>query len=399
MENGRVLDDFSFMNTSTNIDARAVFMFIGVFQGIVLSLFFLLKPAPNIAANRYQGLLLLALSLCILEQTLNLTGYVAKALYITNTTEPLNLVIGPFLYLFIKRTIDQSDSKNEWIHFILALLYLAYMFTDYLQPDEYKYNSYLSAFHPDWPRLAVQTTIPDDPLNIKKYLNAFTALQILFYVSFSVIKVMKKAEMSGETIFRSDDEIIRSLRNTILHLLAIIVIFIIVKLNFQGDLGDYFIGMYVALFTLLTTFRVMNDSTYFDRSTSFMDLSVSKYRKSSLNELSKQKILNNIVAQLESKEYYTDNLASLSELARKIGESPHHVSQVINEKLDKSFFELLAQYRVEKAKKIISGDKDNKLTVEEISEMVGYNSKTAFNNAFRKLSGKTPSEFRKSVNI
>jgi AraC-like DNA-binding protein len=390
--------DYKSMNTATNIDARSVFMFLGVYQGIVLSLFFLFKPSPNIAANRYQGFLLLALSLCILEQTLNLTGYIVKVLYLTNTTEPLNLTIGPFLYLFIKRTIDQSNSKNEWIHFILFLLYLGYMFTDYLQPIEYKYNSYLSAFHPDWPRLAVQTSLPDDPLKIKKYLNLFTAIQILFYVSFSLVKVIKKAEQSGETIFRTDDEIIRSLRNTIFHLLAIIVIFIVVKLNFQGDLGDYFIGMYVALFTLLTTFRVMNDSSYFDRSTSFMDLSVSKYRKSSLTEQGKQKILNNIIVQLESKEYYADNLASLSELARKIGESPHHVSQVINEKLDKSFFELLAQYRVEKAKMIISDDKDNKLTVEEISEMVGYNSKTAFNNAFRKLSGKTPSEYRKSVN-
>jgi YesN/AraC family two-component response regulator len=129
-----------------------------------------------------------------------------------------------------------------------------------------------------------------------------------------------------------------------------------------------------------------------------MDLSISKYRKSSLTEQGKQKILKNILSELETKEYFTDNLASLSELARKIGESPHHVSQVINEKLNKSFFELLAQYRVEKAKKIITEDKGNKLTVEEISEMVGYNSKTAFNNAFRKLSGKTPSEFRKSVN-
>ena len=99
----------------------------------------------------------------------------------------------------------------------------------------------------------------------------------------------------------------------------------------------------------------------------------------------------------KARQYFSDNLASLSELAKKIGESPHHVSQVINEKLNKSFFELLAQYRVEKAKKIITEDKENKLTVEEISEMVGYNSKTAFNNAFRKLSGKTPSEFRKSV--
>jgi YesN/AraC family two-component response regulator len=89
----------------------------------------------------------------------------------------------------------------------------------------------------------------------------------------------------------------------------------------------------------------------------------------------------------------------LSDLAKKIGESPHHVSQVINEKLNKNFFELLAAYRVEEAKKILSADRKNKLTIEEISEMVGYNSKTAFNNAFKKNTGKTPSEFRKSTNL
>jgi YesN/AraC family two-component response regulator len=177
----------------------------------------------------------------------------------------------------------------------------------------------------------------------------------------------------------------------------VILIFIIVKLSFKGDLGDYYLDSYVALFILITTFRVINDSSYFDNSTSFMDISISKYRKSSLTETGKLKILNNIILELETKQYFLDNLASLSELAKKIGESPHHVSQVINEKLDQSFFELLASYRVEEAKKILSGDKKNKITVEEISEMVGYNSKTAFNNAFKKLTGKTPSEFRKSI--
>ena len=96
----------------------------------------------------------------------------------------------------------------------------------------------------------------------------------------------------------------------------------------------------------------MNDSSYFERSTSFMDIDLGKYRKSSLTETNKKKILESIIFELETRQYYLENLASLSELAKKIGESPHHVSQVMNEKLNKSFFELLASYRVEEAKKI-----------------------------------------------
>jgi len=110
------------------------------------------------------------------------------------------------------------------------------------------------------------------------------------------------------------------------------------------------------------------------------------------------KILDNIILELKTRHYFSDNLASLSELAKKIGESPHHVSQVINEKLNESFFELLASYRVEEAKRILSDNKNDNMTIEEVSEIVGYNSKTAFNNAFKKLTGKTPSEFRKSIN-
>ena len=178
----------------------------------------------------------------------------------------------------------------------------------------------------------------------------------------------------------------------------IILIFVIVKTSLHGNAGNYFIGTYVAVFALLTTFRIMNDSTYFDRSACFLDISMGKYRKSSLTDEGKQKIVNDIISEFENRQYFAENLASLSDLSKKIGESPHHVSQVLNEKFNKSFFELLAVYRVEKAKKILRDDTENRLIIEEISEMVGYNSKTAFNNAFKKLTGKTPSEFRKSIN-
>lgn len=387
------------MNLTTHIDVITTFIFIGIVQGFILSFFFIFKKSANIRANRFQGFLILVLTLSILEQWLNQTGFITRVLVITNSTESLNLVIGPLIFLFVKYSLKSSYSGKDWLHFVLALIYLCYLMFDLVQPNEVKYNSYIYSFHPDWPFLKVKMEIPNDPINIKRYLNVVTGVQLVLYTALSTRLLVKKARQSGDSIFRTQDEVIISLRNMVFHLSIVILIFIVVKLSFRNrDVGDYYIDSYVSLFILITTFRIMNDSTYFDKSTSFMDLSIGKYLKSSLSDSGKQKILDNIILELETRHYFLDNLASLSELARKIGESPHHVSQVINEKLNKSFFELLASYRVEEAKRILSGDKKNKITVEEISEMVGYNSKTAFNNAFKKLTGKTPSEFRKSVN-
>jgi AraC-like DNA-binding protein len=386
------------MNTNIHIDLFSVFIFIGVLQGLILSFFFILKPSSNSQSNFFQGLLLLSLTLIIFELVLNLTGYIVKFLPLTFSSASMNLLIGPFLYLFVKRSIGEPGSGRDWIHFILPLFYLGYLCFDIIQPNEFKYNLYIANYHPEWPQLKVNTTISNDPLGINNYLTLLQVVQILLYISLSFLKLAKKAASSGSSIFRTDDELLKSLRFVISHCLMIILILIIVKAKFQGSAGDYFIGIYVAVFTLLATFRVMNDSTYFDRSVSFLDISVGKYRKSSLTEAGKEKILSNIIFEFEERQYFSENLASLSDLAKRIGESPHHVSQVLNEKLNKSFFELLASYRVEKAKKILREDIGTKLTVEEISEMVGYNSKTDFNNVFKKLTGKTPSEFRKSIN-
>jgi AraC-like DNA-binding protein len=384
------------MNTSIHIDIFSVIIFLGVFLGFILSSFFIFKPSSNIKANRCQGFLLLSLSLIFLEQVLNFTGYIVRVLPLTYSTAWLNFLIGPFLYLYVKRSMDLRETKKEWINFILPLLYLIYLSFSLIQSNDFKYNTYISSSHLNIPLREVHSIIPNDPLKINNYLDVVMALQVMFYILLSFIKLLKKAAETGTSVFRLSDDVLRSVRDVTFHMCMIMLIFIIVKSTLHGNAGNYFIGTYVAVFALLTTFRIMNDSTYFDQSVSFLDISIGKYRKSSLTESGKMKILDNIIYELETKHYYSDNLASLSELARKIGESPHHVSQVINEKLDQSFFELLASYRVEEAKKILLDDKKNKLTVEEISEMVGYNSKTAFNNAFKKLAGKTPSEFRKS---
>ena len=57
---------------------------------------------------------------------------------------------------------------------------------------------------------------------------------------------------------------------------------------------------------------------------------------------------------------------------------------------------MLASYRVEEAKTILRTELGKKLTIEEIAEQVGYNSKSAFNTAFKKFALQTPSEYRES---
>ena len=83
---------------------------------------------------------------------------------------------------------------------------------------------------------------------------------------------------------------------------------------------------------------------------------------------------------------------SLPQLADRLKLSVHVVSQVINDSLQKSFFEMTAEYRIEIAKQLLK-DQPN-IKIEEIAGQVGYNSKSSFNTAFKKLTGKTPSEFR-----
>jgi AraC-like DNA-binding protein len=165
----------------------------------------------------------------------------------------------------------------------------------------------------------------------------------------------------------------------------------------HSDIGDYLIATYISFMIYATSYQVLIRSDFFEKPGSFFAFTMMKYEKSALSDQNKEMILAKIRKEMEDNSYFTNNLASLPGLAKQINETSHHVSQVINEKLNKNFFDLLASYRVEYAKKLIKKDNDTKLTVEELADMVGYNSKSSFNIAFKKYTLMTPSEYRKSL--
>ena len=387
------------MRTDIHIGVFDIFIFLGVFQGFFLSWFFIIKGQNNRKANVYQGLLLLFLSLTIFEGWLNNTGYIVKVLAITNYSEPLNFTFAPLLYWYIIKSLNPEGKRREWVHFLPAIFWLIYMVFQFIQPVENKYNSYIHTNHPDWAYLDVTTIISDDPLGIRQYINQLTLIQLIIYISAIIIILIKKFRSVGQSLFGTDNELLIILRNTLIHFLLIIAVFLATKFYFgmHSDIGDYLIATYISFMIYATSYQVLNKSEFFDKPGSFFAFPMMKYEKSSLSDENKEMILSKIRKEMQDNSYFTNNLASLPGLAKQINETSHHVSQVINEKLNKNFFELLASYRVEHAKKLIQKDKDSKLTVEELADIVGYNSKSSFNIAFKKYTLMTPSEYRKSL--
>ena len=384
------------MRTDIHIGIFDFIIFLGVFQGIFLSWFFIKNGKKDNKANLYQGLLLLFLSLGIFEELLNNTGYITRMLPISNFSEPLNFTFAPLIYFYIRSSLNTDDKKYVWLHFLFAVFWIFYMIFYFAQPNDIKYNSYIGSKHPDWGFLDIVYKFSEDPAGIRHYCNELMAVQFVIYMIAFIIFLLKKFKSLNQTVFGTSNETLIVLRNTTIHFMVIISVFLVTKFYYgmRSDVGGYWIASYISFMIYATSYQVLSKSDFFNHPHSFLDFPLPKYQKSSLSDEKKETILLKIKKEMEGNKYFTNNLASLSGLAKHINESSHHVSQVINEKLNVNFFELLAKYRVEEAKKILLADKNEKLTIEELAEQVGYNSKSAFNNAFKKLTSQTPSEFR-----
>lgn len=384
------------MITDTFISVFDLIIFLGVFQGIFLSWFFIRSGRKEVKANLYQGLLILSLSMTMFEELLNNTGYIVQVLAISNFAEPLNFVFGPLAFLYMRTLLYPDTKRKNWPHFLIFAFWLLYVTPYFLQSNELKYNSYLDVKHPDWEYLEVALRFPIDLLGIRGYINHFTPVHFIAYILAMIFLLRKRMKELNEHLVSLKDPKLRLARNVIIHFLAIIGIFGFVKLSFPGDIGDVFISSYLSFMIFSTSWMVVKNSAFFVQPQFFLQIPGVKYEKSSLSDQEKSAIHRKILREMKEERYFARNLASLKDLAQTIKESPHHVSQVINEVMGKGFFELLAWYRVEEAKRIIQEDVEGKLTVEDIAEQVGYNSKSSFNTVFKKQSGQTPSQYRLS---
>ncbi|MCP4220390.1 MAG: helix-turn-helix transcriptional regulator, partial [bacterium] len=120
-----------------------------------------------------------------------------------------------------------------------------------------------------------------------------------------------------------------------------------------------------------------------------------KYKNSTLEADKADITLKKLKFLLEVKKVYKNEDISLNSLAEKLKIAPRYLSQIMNEQMDKSFWDLINNYRIREAKRMLkTGEMDSIL---DIAYTVGFNSKVAFNRAFKKFTNMTPTQYRKSV--
>lgn len=100
---------------------------------------------------------------------------------------------------------------------------------------------------------------------------------------------------------------------------------------------------------------------------------------------------------LEKEKPFLQSNLTMKDLALQLNTNTHYLSEVINQRFGSNFAGLINEYRIREACRLLASDKANQFTIEGIAREAGFNSKSAFNNAFKSVTGLTPSYYKKTA--
>jgi AraC-like DNA-binding protein len=369
------------------VDLFAFFIFLGIIQALFLSIFFFNRENRKIETNIYQGVLVLAMAACTLEIFLCYTGYIINSLWLVDFSEPLSFVIGPAYYLMVISLIKGKTNKGRYAHFIIPAVWFFLQIPFLVQSDDVKFNAWIGAYHPaGLPYRNVDVNFFNPP-----YHSQFILAHLSVYTLLVLIATVRVFQKKKEHFWKTKQGTLIKLRAAALQIVLVIFLIFFVKLYNTDDTGDHLFAAYISISIYLISFQVISQSGFFKQA-SLAELPPQKYKSSSLSLDDQTAIVKKLKNTMEVEKPFLRPDFSLPELASKLKLTVHQLSQVINDGLGKSFFEMTAEYRIEEAKLLLK-EKVN-IKVEEIAEEVGYNSKSSFNTAFKKITGMTPSEWR-----
>lgn len=330
------------------------FSALGAFNGFLLSVYFALNAKKKVFTNYFLSLLLLVLSIRIVKSVFFYFNPDLSNIFIQLGLSAC-LLIGPFLFLYLKSYA--ADEKQNWpIHVIPYLLAI----------------TVLGFFYPYVDHVAIWSSW------ILKVIYGQWLIYIIVSLKYlhPIIQKIKQKE---------------ALKRMDVWLLSIYLGVAFIWLAYTtAAYTSYIVGalsftFVLYLIVLLLIFRNSSESTFFNEK--------EKYKNKELDKET-QEFIGQKLSIIVEKELFLNPNFGLEEAAKELKLTKHLLSQYVNEIVGKSFSNLIKEYRIEKAKKLLETEKN--YTIESLGYNSGFSSKSTFFTAFKKTTGLTPAEYQKT---
>jgi len=303
------------------------------------------------------------------------------------------LLLGPLFYFYVQSIVGVqfAFSPRNILHFVpfIILVCLIPIFSDeFLSFRQVNYGM-LTTFDP----FNDSITLIQYIYSIVFVLQFIHLLVYLIYVFVMVRRYERNLKGNYSALNSTDIRWLKIVDLSMLLVLAFVSLFLVIFFitrSYNRNF-DYLYVLPTAMLIYLISYKLAGVQWLVSAPVTGR---AAKYEKSSLKPEQAQTYLQLLEHFVAEKKPYLNNELRLFDLAEMVGIPPHHLSQVINEQLQTSFFDYINRSRIDEAKRLIKSHPDSSLL--EIAFKAGFNNKTSFTNAFKKFSGQTPLEFRRS---
>ncbi|KAA3608765.1 MAG: AraC family transcriptional regulator [Calditrichaeota bacterium] len=364
-------------------DLLAIINTLGAFQCFLISLALFSLKTGNRTANRYLAFFLLTLSLFIFDEILYNSGLYQYYPYTYGIGTTFDFLLPPFLYLYIKALTvqDYTLKKKEAIHFVLAAIILLLSLPGIFQSSAIKSAAYLNDLQ--------------ENLNLGTFEIVFSLVFQIYIGSYFVTALVKlNSALNNEALDKDIPVKFKYLRGLIIAMLFVLAVHIFFFYTpWFDETADVYLLFLLTVIVYIMAFTGMRQSEIF--TADLLKINPQKYKKSTLTDEVVEKTLSNLQRLMEVEKLYLNSDLKLPDLASQLKVTTHQLSQIINEKFEKNFFNFINEYRIEAVKSILNDPASENRTMPDIAFEVGFNSLSVFNSAFKKVTGLSPSEFRK----
>lgn len=328
-----------------------------------------------------------------------------------NHFTPIFLIIGPFLYFYVRGVIkdDFIWKKTDLIHLIPAtvqlILILPYTFG-------YTYEE----------KVNLMLDMHNNPSDyLETYFNPiFNALQTgaIRLASFAIYLIFSSSLLI-KYLLRSTGSVVLNIQRHIvlrwlmfLHVSFFLILGLYIYLIYQSDV-DHNFALTSQSYTLQNSLAFLisiNNLSLFLIPEIMFGLIIPKKTSSSVEHASDIRDKDLPVPPLKDVEYLTNlsdhidlvmNLDKpflrkdfkLAHLAGALNVPEHHLASCLRNIRETTFTDLKNLYRINAFKDRIDNDALKNLTIDGISSECGFQSKSVFYSAFKKHEGMTPTEY------